>query len=728
MNYTPPTPKPDGLTRRLRSYFRRRKASEASQNQLHTSHNGESAEYAPTWPTNFSKGLPHDANGTVSEEAFKTFFEAINAEDDIEKPEVSEFHVPLGPIDEPGSYRIDQIDVSGGVVKKFFSSDSTDKKVRGWESPRSGHIYDLEGPDAGSVGMAPAPRLGSDELAAEMAENYAMALLRDVTFEDIRKGTGTGYQNVTVSDTTDALNSLRWFNGNEQPVYIDFSGDDPNQNSSVSERRRFARWPNGQTSIDSTALFRGSSPGCMAGPYISQFLLSGTAPLNANQEQSKGYQVQTKQKRTIESPDGSSTTADNTPKDGYIVYGAQRIDQRVNSTAGAAEHGQPEKDYLTDWATWLDVQNGADLRGGDLFGKLRFITTPRDLATYVHYDALYQAYLNACLFLLAAGAKTDAGMPEGNPNRIPPTRTAFASFGGPHVLTLVTEGATRALKAVRRQKFNHHLRARPEALGAVATIADGMASACLGPAEVNGKIFVDSLKEALLGSSGKSILTAINDHNQHQNQLFSRTSSVSGAPNIDGCNYLLPMAFPEGSPMHASYGAGHATVAGACVTMLKAFFEMFDTENDPDSWDEITLNDIKDSDGNSVIAEILVPTPDGQLLEPSSDFTPSNLTLSGELNKLAANISIGRNMAGVHFYSDYFDSLRMGERIAVGMLEEQMMTYPEPVRMRFKGFDNDRVTIETNGQPDGTKVTITNESGQIVEDWWGRFIPTNINS
>jgi hypothetical protein len=35
-------------------------------------------------------------------------------------------------------------------------------------------------------------------------------------------------------------------------------------------------------------------------------------------------------------------------------------------------------------------------------------------------------------------------------------------------------------------------------------------------------------------------------------------------------SFLLPMAFPEGSPTHPSYGAGHATVAGACVTILKA--------------------------------------------------------------------------------------------------------------------------------------------------------------
>ena len=35
----------------------------------------------------------------------------------------------------------------------------------------------------------------------------------------------------------------------------------------------------------------------------------------------------------------------------------------------------------------------------------------------------------------------------------------------------------------------------------------------------------------------------------------------------------MPQAFREGSPLHPSYGAGHATVAGACITILKAWFK-----------------------------------------------------------------------------------------------------------------------------------------------------------
>lgn len=65
------------------------------------------------------------------------------------------------------------------------------------------------------------------------------------------------------------------------------------------------------------------------------------------------------------------------------------------------------------------------------------------------------------------------------------------------------------------------------------------------------------------------------------------------------------------------------------------------------------------------------------------------MSLEGELNKLAANISIGRNMAGVHYFSDYYDSLRMGEEIAIGILEEQALCYKtdNPFVLSLTTFD-----------------------------------------
>ena len=124
----------------------------------------------------------------------------------------------------------------------------------------------------------------------------------------------------------------------------------------------------------------------------------------------------------------------------------------------------------------------------------------------------------------------------------------FAQFGGPHILTLVTEVATRALKAVRYQKFNVHRRLRPEAVGG------WMYQRRNGGATVLERLSaLQSLEEALAGSSG----------------IGDQLDAINGAAG----NWLLPMAFPEGSPTHPSYGAGHGTVAGACVTILKAWFD-----------------------------------------------------------------------------------------------------------------------------------------------------------
>lgn len=53
------------------------------------------------------------------------------------------------------------------------------------------------------------------------------------------------------------------------------------------------------------------------------------------------------------------------------------------------------------------------------------------------------------------------------------------------------------------------------------------------------------------------------------------------------------------------------------------------------------------------------------------------LTLEGELNKLMWNISNGRNVAGVHYYTDYIESALLGEAITLGILREQMLAHHE---------------------------------------------------
>ena len=484
------------------------------------------------------------------------------------------------------------------------------KPLRKWEAPTVGFVYDLQGPDAQAVTMQPAPRLGSVELIYEMAEVYELALLRDVNLSALATGPNTHPK---------VEHALARLNAYGKPG-VDF-GVRPRTLDS-----------NGQ--LTKQNLFRGSSPGVDVGPYVSQFLLMGSETLQGSR-----------------------------PEDGYIKYGAQQIDQRVPVAA--------ENDYMMDEHSYLEVQNGVDVRDDSVLfqeSAKRFIQTPRDLATYVHDDALYQAYLNACLILLSHEAPFDphfdklSGMGAfGTANT-----GGFALWGGPHILSLVTEVATRALKAVRFQKFNVHLWLRPEALAARVHKFDGF------PDTGN---FLE-LKRCLAAMRARFAEPPHDDIPSLEAAIQEHTNGTM----------LLPMAFQEGSPMHPSYGAGHASVAGACVTILKAFFDtsaVLLARPASESAPERVLFDHPKNGDKPVQFEVNSTT--GELNRKSAD---PPLTLEGELNKLAANISIGRNMAGVHYFSDYYDSLRMGEEVAIGILEEQALTYPkDPFIVSLDTFD-----------------------------------------
>lgn len=98
-----------------------------------------------------------------------------------------------------------------------------------------------------------------------------------------------------------------------------------------------------------------------------------------------------------------------------------------------------------------------------------------------------------------------------------------------------------------------------------------------------------------------------------------------------------------------------------------------------------------------------------------------DITVEGELNKLAANISIGRNMAGVHYYSDYYDSLRMGERVAVGILLEQIACYePDKVDIRFRSYDGDLIEISSE-HPEFAAINGVGTEPAYA-DWWFRHM------
>jgi len=484
--------------------------------------NGDEQRY-PNRIGNFAKGLPHDSYGEVDVAAYAALLRAT------ETGRMEDFEaVPSGT----------------------RNPDRRNKLV----NPMAGVAFELEGLDSHQFTIRPAPALASAEAAGEIAENYWMALLRDVPFE--RYG-------------ADALAGT---------ACADLS------------RMQDFRGPKVGGRVVPSTLFRSDAPGCSSGPYVSQFL----------------WRAQ--------------------------PFGAQFVEPRLRTAA-------PGVDYLTDAAQWLAVQNGTLPTVAQSYDSVRrYIRNGRDLGQWVHVDVLFQAYFQAMLALVQP---PDAGDPErsglgcplnqGNPYLGSRMQLGFGTFGGPHVATLTCEVATRALKAVWYQKWFVHRRLRPE--------------------EYAGRVH--------------HLLTGGRRYPIHPDILNSLALNEVKARHE---SFLLPQAFPEGCPVHPAYGAGHATVAGACVTILKALF-----------------------DESFVIPNPVVASDDGLTLLP---YSGPPLTVGGELNKLAANVAYGRNIAGVHWRTDGSESLRLGEEVAISMLRDQRSTYRESFQgFRFTRFDGTPVIV-----------------------------------
>ena len=256
-------------------------AAEVSRTRAHalTLTNNEESDQGPQYPANFTKGLLHDDCGILKHaEDYRCFVEAINAPD----PTLFEKEV------ETAATRVEDPKELFNCPKKTVCEKKEDVKWRGWESPRAGHVFDLEGPDAGAVGMAPAPRVGSSELAAEMAEVYALALLRDVRFTTICEGGGdklcgsekkkSGSAVLSAEEIVALLNTMPFYSGKDitssTPCNTDGSGF-----NRFERNRRFARTLSLDGALTTENVFRGSTKGAMDGPYISQFMLIGNDSL-----------------------------------------------------------------------------------------------------------------------------------------------------------------------------------------------------------------------------------------------------------------------------------------------------------------------------------------------------------------------------------------------------------------------------------------------------------------
>ncbi len=289
------------------------------------------------------------------------------------------------------------------------------------------------------------------------------------------------------------------------------------------------------------------------------------------------------------------------------------------------------QDYMMDPSSWLFVQKGCMPSPLPLLPTPRLISNSRDLSRYIEFCFVTQPYNNALGLLLMPPdpQRIDGGgygipFDPNNPYLHSCTQEGFVTFGMTHILALIQKAAFAAHTHTWHEKWFVHRRLRPE--------------------EYCGWVNFDFRGE----------------RDYPINSVLGTSTVIPKIAAKTGGYYFLPQAYPEGSPIFPSYTAGHATAAGACVTILKAFF-----------------NDL------APLPNPKQPNATGSALVAYTGSDANQMTVGSELNKLAANIGFGRDLAGVHWRSDNTASILRGEDVAISLLEDWGFTYNE----NFAGFE-----------------------------------------
>jgi hypothetical protein len=307
-------------------------------------------------------------------------------------------------------------------------------------------------------------------------------------------------------------------------------------------------------------------------------------------------------------------------------FGGLAIDQKYMTL-------QAGTDYVTDPNEFQKVQNGASTGKSVMPTAPAYLYNGRGLCAYTHVDVLYQAYFIAYLVLNSMKAPFNPG----NPYIGSTTQNGFNTMGQPDIAATLTAVAAEALKAVWYQKWYIHLRHRPESGGAIVhLIKTGQGG-------------------TIKGQLNNNVLTS-----QAVQSSFTKYGT-----------YFLSQSFPEGSPAHPAYPTGHGTVAGACITVLKYFF-----------------------DGEFVIPNPQVASNDGSKLNKYTEADAGKMTVNSELHKLACNVSFGHGIhAGIHWRSDTDTSVELGEAVALSVLRDRARTYNEKCTVSLKKLDGTIATI-----------------------------------
>jgi hypothetical protein len=528
----------------------------------------------PHFAAQFSKGLEHDP---------KTGFLTKKGEE---------------------SYKMLVKAASTGKQSLYNAIKMAPNSERKLVNPQGSATYSFEGGDSSTFVLEKFPELSSPEAAAQLIENYLLALARDVNFSDYGTGKGTDQDAQGQSITANAAKIL-------QDLGAAYEGP-----------------RNKAGSVDSSVLFRGVNAGSLVGFYGSQFLYIPLLGLPAS---------------TFPAALGLA----NLNKTPFVQFDQMRP---IAS----------EKNFGIAFDDFIAIQNNTIPQPYETNDfdqtKKRFIIDGRDISTFVHFDFPYEASYNALNILFAHGFPLSPSNPYVNGSM--PNEGGFVTLGFFDAFAMLGGVASEAAKAAWMQKWRVQRALRPEAFAGLVHVSKVSGT---NPCKLNKSLFKPH--------AGIDLLEWVRAQNES-----------------DGAStYLLSQAYPEASPLHPSWPSGHATIAGACITVIKALF-----------------------DDQALIKSVLTPVkPDPNnptALIPLSNEGEDTITVGSELDKLASNVAIGRNFAGIHYRADADQGMALGEAVAIKYLQDRAACLSETT---FKGFELTKLN--------GVRVRITAQYVFIID-------------
>nr|QBK92242.1 MAG: hypothetical protein LCPAC304_05890 [Pithovirus LCPAC304] len=299
----------------------------------------------------------------------------------------------------------------------------------------------------------------------------------------------------------------------------------------------------------------------------------------------------------------------------------------------------------------IGIQNGIPSGPVPALDTPKYIYNGRTLAEAVHNDAVYQYYYQATLILLGLGAATNSTFPS-YANQDP----FITNAGVVNILTALSAVAKLALKHAWYWKWAKYRRLRPEVYSL--WVHNVLSIPSVVPNSANYDLSTVVLT---------NLITTID------------IPAINVGWGTVPTTYTLPLTFRSGSPSHPSYPAGHAVLSGACATILKMFFD-----------GEVVW---------TTLSAVVEANTAGDTLVPFGGST-AGMTVGTEINKLASNIVLGRDWAGVHYRTDGTKGMDLGEQIAMKYMGDLLSVSPEnnlpgntPPAIVFRQFNGELATV-----------------------------------